>query len=916
MNIRRIHIYLFVILQAYNSLIFKHFNCFKYEKIRNTFVINNFTSNKLISQIANVESLLPTSHNIAPLYLNFDNFSDNAIKVLMLSLEEAKLSNQPSVESAHIFQGLVCLNQGLAFKILKEFGVTVNSARNAAKSSYPVDESKKVKNLPTFSNSAKNALDYSSTEAERLGNSTIETEHLLLGVLNDTTKEMSTFYKNLDLDVTLAIDTTVRTIEKIKEIKESNSLSENIQESSPNFVYLSPTMNRDELAQSCISLFTVDLTEKARNGQLPKVIHRDNEIERAIITLSRMTKSNPLLVGEPGVGKTAIVEGIANKISQGISQPQISKKRILQLQFGLLIAGTKFRGQFEERLTKLIDEIKSSGDIILVIDEAHMLIGMKFIYNNNKLGAGAGDGSIDAANLLKPPLSRGEIQCIAITTPKEYKKYFEKDMALSRRFHPIYVDEPSEEDTLKILNGISSSYGEFHGVEYTQESIKLALKYSKQYINDRFLPDKAIDIMDESGSFAKIQYQNELKREKNELTSATETEGNGETESNPENEVEQVVEKKEQNVLGQVKPEHVAEVMSIWTGIPLKKLTRGEMEIIRNMEEDLHKMVIGQEEAVKNVCKAIRRAKTNIKNPNRPIGSFLFCGPPGVGKSEVARALTKYLFAKENLIRIDMSEYTEPHSISRILGSPPGYKGHDTGGQLTEKVKSNPYSVVMFDEIEKAHHDVLNILLQILEDGKLTDSKNQTISFKNTIIIMTSNTGSNVIQRSSKGVHTFGFTVDSDESSDYLKIKALVMEELKSHFLPELINRIDDVILFKPLSESELKEIAKLMLNDLTARANSAGILIEISEKFADYILKLPRDDKSGARPLRRLITSVLEDKLADLVISDDFDSNNTYTVTVDEADSVVINPKVENETVVEEVVLNNKMESEKSREE
>lgn len=291
--------------------------------------------------------------------------------------------------------------------------------------------------------------------------------------------------------------------------------------------------------------------------------------------------------------------------------------------------------------------------------------------------------------------------------------------------------------------------------------------------------------------------------------------------------------------------------MSIWTGIPLKKLTRGEMDIIRNMEEDLHKMVIGQEEAVKNVCKAIRRAKTNIKNPNRPIGSFLFCGPPGVGKSEVARALTKYLFAKENLIRIDMSEYTEPHSISRILGSPPGYKGHDTGGQLTEKVKSNPYSVVMFDEIEKAHHDVLNILLQILEDGKLTDSKNQTISFKNTIIIMTSNTGSNVIQRSSKGVHTFGFTVDSDESSDYLKIKALVMEELKSHFLPELINRIDDVILFKPLLESELKEIAKLMLNDLTARAHSAGILIEISEKFADYILKLPRDDKSGARPLR-----------------------------------------------------------------
>nr|PVC53658.1 endopeptidase ATP-binding subunit [Theileria orientalis] len=795
------------------------------------------------------------------LYLDFHNFSDNAIKVLMLSLEEARQSKHPNVESSHIFQGLVCLSQGLAFKVLKEFGVTANSAREATMSTFPIDESKRQRGIPTFSPSAKTALEHSSSEAERLGNSTIETEHLLLGVLNDKSGEMATFYKHLKLDVPLVIDTTIRTINKIKELNEASVLNNSADEHTPNYVYLSPSLKHDESSNTCLSQFTIDLTEKAKKGLLPKVIHRDNEIDRAIITLSRKTKSNPLLVGEPGVGKTAIVEGIANRISQGFTLPHMAEKRIVQLQFGLLIAGTKFRGQFEERLTKLIDEIITAGNIILVIDEAHMLIG-----------AGAGDGSIDAANLLKPALSRGEIQCIAITTPKEYKKHFEKDMALSRRFHTIYVDEPSDSDTLKILNGISSTYGEFHN-----------------YINDRFLPDKAIDILDESGSFAKIQEEETKEDEESSRTYLeVNSEGDAPESKDPGN---------KRLILGQVKPEHVAEVMSIWTGIPLKKLSRGEMEIIRHMEDDIHKMVIGQDEAVKNVCKAIRRAKTNIKNPHRPIGSFLFCGPPGVGKSEVARSLTKYLFAKENLIRIDMSEYKEPHSISRILGSPPGYKGHDTGGQLTEKVKNNPYSVVMFDEIEKAHHDVLNILLQILEDGKLTDAKNQTVSFKNTIIIMTSNTGSNVIQRSSKGVHTFGFTVEKNDSSDYLKIKALVMEELKSHFLPELINRIDDVILFKPLSDEELREIAKLMLNELTSRANAAGILIEIDNTFTEHILKLPRDDKCGARPLRRIITSVLEDKLADLVISENFDSKTTYVVSVNKEGEVKIHPKEEFES-------------------
>ncbi|AFZ81646.1 ATP-dependent Clp protease ATP-binding subunit, putative [Theileria equi strain WA] len=861
-----------------------HSGCFKLTRLNRDFTHSPLYKGELCKSKYCSGHYSIRSRVIGPLFLNFDNFSDNAVKVLMLSQEEARMTSQPQIETAHIFQGLVCLNKGLASKVLTNFGVNVTNAREASKQSLlDREQPSEVDEMLTFSHSSKKALELSSSEAERLGNLTIETEHILLGLLSVEDEIIRSMLKILNICSESIVEAILKGIaEQREQVIKKNS------EKAPNnlttYVYMSAQgVGRTELMQSSISLFTVDLTEKAERGLLPTVIHRDNEIERSIITLSRKTKRNPILIGEPGVGKTAIVEGIAMKILKGNLPPHMTGKRVLQLEIGLLIAGTKFRGQFEERLTKLIDEIKSLGNIILVIDEAHMLVG-----------AGSGDGALDAANLLKPSLSRGDIQCIAITTPKEYKKYFEKDAALSRRFQPIFINEPSDDETLKILNELSITYGNFHKVKYTSEAVDMAVKYSKQFINDRYLPDKAIDILDESGSLAKIQYQK--RGSEDDIDETTKGENTGLENKTPNENTStynscnldtnnQVNIESPNNILGLVTQEHVSEVVSLWTGIPLKRLTRDEMECIRNMESELHKMIVGQDEAVKNICKAIRRAKTHIKNPQRPIGSFLFCGPPGVGKSEVAKSLTKYIFAKENLIRVDMSEYSESHSISRILGSPPGYKGHDSGGQLTEKIRHNPYSVIMFDEIEKAHSDILNILLQILEDGNVTDAKNQMVSFKNTIIIMTSNLGSNVIQRASKVSNTFGFNVDSNCSTDYTKMKAIVLEELKSHLLPELINRIDDIILFKPLTDTELYEITGIMLEDLVKRVHNAGITIEFDDKLRNHILKLPRDENCGARPLRRIITNFLEDKLVDFVLSREFDSKMKYLVTIESDD-------------------------------
>ncbi|GBE58632.1 disaggregation chaperone [Babesia ovata] len=909
--------------------------------------------------------------------LNFNNFSDNAVKVLMLSQEEARRASTTQIAARHIFQGLVCLDSGLAAHVLREFGVTVNNVRATADDAaqIPTSDSKEALDtkLMTFSNEAKEALELSSVEAEMLGHSAIETEHMLLGLLRCRSDEMTRVLNALSLNPDEVRKVTLKYISEQKERTEEVQQNDNWKQALSQYSYM-PAQGRSvdvmkDTYTSPLNTFTVDLTAKAEMGELPNVLCRDAEIDRAIRTLCRKHKRNPILIGEPGVGKTAIIEGLAMQLLKGGATPSLRNKRLRQLDLGLLVAGARFRGQFEERLTKLIEEVKNMKDVILVIDEAHMLVG-----------AGAVEGALDAANLFKPSLARGEIQCVAITTPKEYRKYFEKDAALSRRFQPIYVNEPTDEDTKTILNATTEEYGKYHKVMYNPDAVAAALKFSKQFIQDRFLPDKAIDILDEAGALAKIRFHARSRShpEGSRSSATTQDTNNEPNQAGTAGSTMQAVEEcsTDIDVLGraeasdpatpetttssgssygfavkgdldgqqtdgagnegriyanisdsdgargnsssadsyytedsgfesdmaehssaaplcEVNTEHVAEVVSTWTGIPLQRLSEDEIEGLRNMESELHKRIIGHEEAVKHICKAIRRAKTNIKNPERPIGSFLFCGPPGVGKSEIAKALTNLLFANEkNIIKLDMSEYNEPHSISRILGSPPGYKGHDSGGQLTEKLRKNPYSVVMFDEIEKAHPNVINILLQVLEDGKLTDSRNQTVSFKNAVIIMTSNTGSNVIERASRGSHSFGFNIQpkaTDEKQNYAEIKSLVCEELKSQFKPELVDRIDDIIIFRPLTDQQLREITGLMIEETLKRARETGMDIVVDDSFVDFVLKLPRDEKGGARPIRRLITGHLEDKLAEFVINKEYEPGKRYRVTVDDQKRVVI---------------------------
>ncbi|GFE53489.1 ATP-dependent Clp protease ATP-binding [Babesia ovis] len=866
----------------------------------------------------------------------------------MLSQEEARKEAVGQIGIKHIFQALVYLDAGVASQVMTHLGVNSKRVREVITklTVIPKEQNESTIGVMTFSKEAKEALQLSAVEADKMGHGTIETEHILLGVIGAQSHSMTQIINMLGINLDEIRNLTMKYIADQKKHADEEPQHDTWKQALNQYSYIPAhgrpeDMMRDVYGNSPLNAFTVDLTQKAEEGKLQKVLCRSVEIDRAIRTLCRRHKRNPILIGEPGVGKTAVVEGIAMQLLEGHVMENMRNKRIRQLDIGLMVAGARFRGQFEERLTKLIEEIKSMNDIILVIDEAHMIVG-----------AGAGEGALDAANLLKPSLARGEIQCIAITTPKEYRKHFEKDAALSRRFQPIYVNEPSDKDTREILYATAEACGKYHKVNYNTDAVDMALKYAKQFLPDRYLPDKAIDIIDEAGSLAKIRYHEQVAGLYNESgvesTLDTSTKGtitekqtlglfdriksdgtssetvnppmNTETETKDEStgvyKGYQVDKKLEAELLlsdyssddyytsddqlsdigdttpiCEVNTEHVAEVVSAWTGIPLNKLSQGEVDAMKNMENELHKTVIGHEDAVKHISKAIRRAKTKIKNPDRPIGSFLFCGPPGVGKSEIARALTKLLFTKENLIKLDMSEYNEPHSISRILGSPPGYKGHDSGGQLTEKLRKNPYSVVMFDEIEKAHRDVLNVLLQILEDGKLTDSRNQTVSFKNAVIIMTSNIGSSLIEKSSNGVHSFGFNIDTntDPESSYQKVKHQVCEELKNMFKPELIDRIDDVILFKPLNEDQLKQIAILMMQDTVNRAKENGIQVTVDDSFVEYILKLPRDSKGGARPLRRIITTNLDDTLSDFLISPDYIPGLKYRIAVDENSQVVL---------------------------
>ena len=664
--------------------------------------------------------------------------------------------------------------------------------------------------------------------------------------------------------------------------------------------------------------FGNNLTQLATEAKLDPVVGRHNEIDRVIQILGRRTKNNPVLIGEPGVGKTAIAEGLAQRIQQGDIPDILEDKRVLTLDIGLLVAGTKYRGEFEERLKKIMEEIKSAGNVILVIDEVHTLIG-----------AGAAEGAIDAANILKPALARGELQCIGATTLDEYRKHIERDAALERRFQPVNVGEPSIDDTIEILRGLRERYEQHHRLKITDDALIAAATLGDRYISDRFLPDKAIDLIDEAGSRVRLlnsklppaakEVDKELRLVQKEKEDAVRDQDFTKAGELREKEVElreqirsllqtnkdeakadassetgetAVTEAAASDSSPMVNEEDIAQIVASWTGVPVQKLTESESVKLLNMEETLHQRLIGQDEAVKAVSKAIRRARVGLKNPNRPIASFIFSGPTGVGKTELTKALATYFFGSEEaMIRLDMSEFMERHTVSKLIGSPPGYVGFNEGGQLTEAVRRRPYTVVLFDEIEKAHPDVFNLLLQLLEDGRLTDSKGRTVDFKNTLIIMTSNIGSKVIEKGGGGLG-FEFSGESAEESQYTRIRSLVNEELKQYFRPEFLNRLDEIIVFRQLNRDEVKEIAEIMLKEVFGRMGEKGITLTVSDAFKERLVEEGYNPAYGARPLRRAVMRLLEDSLAEEVLSGRIKDGDHAEVDVDENKKVVVRHK------------------------
>ncbi|HIT56175.1 TPA: ATP-dependent Clp protease ATP-binding subunit, partial [Candidatus Galligastranaerophilus intestinigallinarum] len=733
-----------------------------------------------------------------------------------------------------------------------------------------------------FTPRAKKVLELSWDEARQLGHNYIGTEHLLLGLIREGEGIGTKVLENLGVDLNKCRSNVIKLLGETRTSSTQTALAGNIQAKAK-------TPSLDE--------FGTDLTLAAQEQRLDPVVGREKEIERVIQILARRTKNNPILIGEPGVGKTAIAQGLAMKIVNSEVPDILENKKIVQLDMGLLVAGTKYRGEFEERLKKIMDEIRQAGNIILVIDEMHTLIG-----------AGAAEGAIDAANILKPALSRGEIQVIGATTLDEYRKHIEKDSALERRFQMVLVEQPSVQETIEIIKGLKSKYEEHHKLKISDEAIVAATELSNKYITERFLPDKAIDIIDEAASRVRLNVSNlppEGKELEKELKATIKQKEDAirsqefETASNLRNTEVQIKDKirelqdswrsSQENNKPTVGVEEVAQVISTITGVPVTKITEGESERLLKLEDTLHKRVIGQNEAVVALSKAIRRARVGLKSPNRPIGSFIFSGPTGVGKTELAKALAEAVFGSEdNIVRVDMSEFMEKHSTAKLIGSPPGYVGYDDGGHMTEIIRKKPYSVVLFDEIEKAHPDVFNIMLQILDDGRLTDSKGRLISFKNTIIIMTSNVGASMITSTQK----LGFSVAGDEKKDkYEKLKDTVMEELKKAFRPEFLNRIDDIIVFAHLSKEEIREIVDLMLKDLFKRLDERELTIEVGDDVKDYLAKEGYSEAYGARPLRRVIQKKIEDVLAEEILTGNYKPKDTLVMSMED-DKIKISKK------------------------
>ncbi|NLY42692.1 MAG: ATP-dependent Clp protease ATP-binding subunit [Clostridiaceae bacterium] len=811
----------------------------------------------------------------------FDNrFTERAEKALRMAHESAMEFGHNYVGTEHILLGLLREGGGVAARVLQSQGI--NSDRVARRIGELIGIGERTGEQPAgLTPRTKRVLELSFIEARRMGHNYIGTEHILLGILREGDSVAVRILSDLGLDAQKAYNEILRLLSEeapgVSGIPRSASTYAN-----------TPTLNQ----------FGRDLTDMAREGKFDPIIGRDKEIERVIQILSRRTKNNPCLIGEPGVGKTAIAEGLAQKIVEGNIPEILKDKRVVTLDLSSMVAGAKYRGEFEERLKKAIDEIRKAGNVILFIDEMHTIIG-----------AGAAEGAIDASNILKPSLARGELQVIGATTLDEYRKYVEKDAALERRFQPIIVGEPTVEETIQILKGIRDKYEAHHRVKITDGALEAAAKLSSRYITDRFLPDKAIDLIDEAASRVRLkaftappdlkQLEEKIERickEKEEAIRTQEFEKAARIRDEEQALRAQLEgmknswKQKSQTNMSTVTEEEIAEIISSWTGIPVKRLAEEEGERLLKMEEVLHKRVIGQDEAVRAIAKAIRRGRVGLKDPKRPTGSFIFLGPTGVGKTELSKALAEAMFGDEEaMIRIDMSEYMEKHTVSRLVGSPPGYVGYEEGGQLTEKVRRKPYSVILFDEIEKAHPDVFNILLQILEDGILTDSHGRRVDFRNTIIIMTSNVGARMITEPKK----LGFSVSKDsEKENYETIKSNVMDELKRTFRPEFLNRVDEIIVFHQLSEEHIKQIAALMLQRLIDRLKANGITVEVTDAAKGVLAKEGFDPVYGARPLRRAIQSKVEDVIAEEMLEGKIKTGDHIIIDGQEGKIVIRNAK------------------------
>lgn len=805
----------------------------------------------------------------------FEKFSERARRVLTLAQEEAQHFNHSYIGTEHILLGLVREDEGVAAKVLVNLGVGLKKVRSAVE--FIIGHGEKPSSGEIgLSPGAKKIIELAIDEARNLGHNYIGTEHLLLGLLREEQGVAAGVLSSLGITLQRARAEITRT------------LSQDMPKSR-----LARTTSRTPV----LDQLGIDLTEAARAGKLDPVIGRVKEIERVIQILSRRTKNNPALIGEPGVGKTAIVEGLAHRIVAGDVPETLEGKRLITLDIGALVAGTKYRGEFEERLKKVLDEIKTAGNCMLFVDEFHTIVG-----------AGAAEGAVDAANILKPSLARGELQCIGATTLDDYRKYVERDAALERRFQPVLVEEPSVDETLEILRGIKERYEEHHKLTISDEALNSAATLASRYIPDRFLPDKAIDLVDEAASRVKIrhgtvpitlkearQIEDNVRKDK-EAALATQRYDYAAELRNRELQIEKkikMLEEEWQAEQEQEKPvvtaEDIAEVVSMWTKIPVVQLASDETSRLLHMEEALHKRIIGQDEAITTIAKAVRRARTGLKDPRHPIGNFIFLGPTGVGKTELVRALAEFMFGSEDaLIRLDMSEFMERHAIARLVGAPPGYVGYDEGGQLTEAVRRKSYCAILLDEIEKAHPDVFNILLQIFDDGHLTDAKGRRVDFRNSIIVMTSNIGAELIRKGS----TIGFAVRSDEVKNqeqaYERMKEKLLDELKKTFRPEFLNRVDGVVVFHSLTKEHIRKIVDLMLVTVTQQLAEKGVKLEVTDIAKDFLGEKGYDEVFGARPLRRAIQDMVEDKLSESLLRGEFQPGDTVVVDLEEEEIVV----------------------------